>query len=250
MKGYKQVIAERYDGREAQATAAPSRYGLLASTGWYLYARTREAFATAARHMQGQGLDWRQARVVDLGCGGGAMLRFVAELTGDPGRVRGVELSQHRLAAAQRMHPGIAVQSGDLLDLPAAEQPDDVAMAWTVLMHLPTRAELDQAVRGIAASLPPGGWFLWYDTVAADHFQTRPDDEGAGFSLDQFRDIGTGAGLRLEQCLPVLKNVLWRWNSGYLPERGWPAWAVRAAEALLPGTPASALCLFRKPPLP
>ncbi|MBM4344136.1 MAG: class I SAM-dependent methyltransferase [Deltaproteobacteria bacterium] len=248
MKGYKQVIAERYDGREAEAAAGSSRYGLLAPTGWYLYARTREAFAAAARYMQAQGLDWRQARVVDLGCGGGAMLRFAAELTGDTHRVRGVELSQHRLAQARRMHPAIDVQSGDLLDLPAADPPDNVAMAWTVLMHLPTRPELDRAVHGIAARLPPGGWFLWYDTVTADHFRTRPDDEGAGFSLDQFRAIGTAAGLRLERCMPVLKNVLWRWNSGYLPERGWPAWAVRAAEVLLPGRPASALCLFRKPP--
>jgi len=247
MKPYQQVIAERYDGRERRESPLASRYSLLHPLGLYLTQRARETMVEAMRRLQAAGLDLERAHVLDVGCGHGAWTRFFAELTGHPEQVTGFDLSEHRVAQARSLHPAIRIERADLLHLPLDDTRYDVAAAMTVLMHLATRAELDQALRGIADSLRPGGWLLWYDVVVRDHFAAAAQAESSGFSPEQAIELGQAAGLRFAFQLPVYRHLLWGRPSYYWAGRGAPVWLVRALEAVLPGPPCNMLWAFRKP---
>ena len=101
----------------------------------------------------------RGARVVDLGCGHGALVHF-AQQAGYR-NVRGVDVAAEQVAAARRL--GIdGIEQGDLLatlrELPA--ESCDVVVAFDVLEHF-SKDELLTLVDGVHRVLKPGGrWIL------------------------------------------------------------------------------------------
>lgn len=101
----------------------------------------------------------KNAAVLDLGCGHGALLHF-ARAAGYT-NLRGVDGSPEQVAAAGRL--GIeGVEEGDLRDALAA-QPDaslDVVIAFDVIEHF-TRDELLPFVDAVHRVLKPGGrWII------------------------------------------------------------------------------------------
>ncbi len=96
----------------------------------------------------------RDARIVDLGCGDGALLHFAS--AAGYRFVRGIDRSGEQVALARRR--GLDVEEGDLLELAArlADQSQDVVIAFDVAEHL-TRAELLTLVDHIRRMLRPGG---------------------------------------------------------------------------------------------
>lgn len=60
----------------------------------------------------------RGDRVLDVGCGTGAVTREVARRVGAEGRVIGLDLNPRMLAVAQRVAPEIEWRQGDAGDLP------------------------------------------------------------------------------------------------------------------------------------
>jgi len=101
----------------------------------------------------------RSARVLDLGCGHGALIHFVREA--GYADVTGVDVSADQVEAARRL--GIeGVRRGDLLDtlamLPEASQ--DVVVSFDVIEHF-TRNELVPFVDQVRRVLRPGGrWII------------------------------------------------------------------------------------------
>jgi SAM-dependent methyltransferase len=81
-------------------------------------------------------------RVLEVGCGTGAVLRHLAAKVGAAGQVVGVDPSQQLLAAARRglpAEPGsppIALHEGDGAQLPFEDGRFDVTLAVTVLLHV------------------------------------------------------------------------------------------------------------------
>ena len=101
----------------------------------------------------------RQAAVLDLGCGHGALLHFAREAGYTV--LRGVDGSSQQLEAARRL--GIVeVEEGDLSDS-LAEQADaslDVVVAFDAIEHF-TRDELLPFVDQVHRVLKPGGrWII------------------------------------------------------------------------------------------
>jgi SAM-dependent methyltransferase len=100
----------------------------------------------------------RAARILDLGCGHGALLHFARQ----EGFVHlaGIDVSAPQVAAARAL--GISgVREGDLLEelRAAQEESVDVVVALDVLEHF-TRDELLDLVDGVLRVLRPGGRFL------------------------------------------------------------------------------------------
>jgi SAM-dependent methyltransferase len=127
-------------------------HGLKADTAWLI---------DAGRFPVG-------CRVLDAGCGSGAL---VAELAGDKRFARdvvGVELSSELAAHASRMagKAGGTVEQGDFLAWtpPAGWQPDTLVMSY-FLHHT---ADLDQHLSRAASLLPHGGRLYVLDRVAVD----------------------------------------------------------------------------------
>lgn len=95
------------------------------------------------------------ARVVDLGCGNGALTRQLA----DRGyRVLGVDASPEQLALARQTYPDLTFAEGNALDFALAE-PADAAFSNAVLHWID--ADKQQAMLDhIATQLRPGGLFV------------------------------------------------------------------------------------------
>ncbi len=100
----------------------------------------------------------RDARIVDLGCGHGALLHFAR----DAGytQVSGIDGSPAQVDAAKRL--GIAgIRQGDALTLLAAEPEAsfDAVVAYDVIEHL-TKDELVDMTDAVRRVLKPGGRWL------------------------------------------------------------------------------------------
>ena len=125
------------------------------------------------------------ARVLDVGCGRGEVLRALVRLVPE---AFGTERDE-RSARAARASSGAAVHVGDLADARYADAFFDVATAWHVLEHLGDPAG---AVAELARVIRPGGALL-VECPNVDSLQARLGGE-KWFHLDVPRhqfDFGT-----------------------------------------------------------
>lgn len=144
---YRTRIYNQYVQARTQVLAPDTLAG-LAPRAPFLRRLVREQFP-----------DDRDAAVLDLGCGHGALLHFAREAGYT--KLRGVDGSPEQVAAAQRL--GIeGVEAGDLLDALAAQADAslDVVIAFDVIEHF-TRDELLPFVDHVYRVLKPGGrWII------------------------------------------------------------------------------------------
>lgn len=93
--------------------------------------------------------------VVDIGCGGGALVR---ELAAAGARPIGVEISETQLATARERDGGSGARYlvGRAEDLPLADASIDLAVFMRTLHHVPP-ASLEAALREARRVLRPGG---------------------------------------------------------------------------------------------
>jgi len=97
-------------------------------------------------------------RALDVGCGVG---RHARPLAREFGGYLGLDVSAPMVERAVRLHaetPGASFRVGDAValdDLPA--QAFDLVQCWLVLIHLPDRQAVLEAVGGLGRALAPGG---------------------------------------------------------------------------------------------
>jgi SAM-dependent methyltransferase len=90
-----------------------------------------------------------EERVIDIGCGIGALARSIADRAG--AHVVGIDISPTNIAQARReyAHERVEYRLGDVLE-GALEGPFDVAVLSNVLEHLPERPKFLRRVREVA----------------------------------------------------------------------------------------------------
>lgn len=97
--------------------------------------------------------------VLDFGCGTGAAIPFLRELSSVKA-IYGVDVSPKSIEVAQRLNPYNEVRFSLIKDLPSGLQVD-LAYCNGVFHHIPP-AERRGAVRAVWTALKPGGlFFLW-----------------------------------------------------------------------------------------
>ena len=146
-------------------------------------------------------LDLADRTVLEIGCGDGALVRFMAR----HGAIAyGLEISEDQLARALAVDPvdgaAYVVSRGEAL--PVADRALDILVLFNSLHHLPV-AELDLALAEAARVLRPGGFL----------YVMEPMPEGRFFELvrtveDEFevrkqaeRAIGRAANTSFEQIV-------------------------------------------------
>ncbi len=117
-------------------------------------------------------------RVLDVGCGDGALARLMA---GHGAQVTGIECSPRQLAKAHAAPPaeGATVVEGVAQALPAADGSVDVVVFFNSLHHVPAEF-MDKALAEAARALVPGGVLFVSEPLAeGDFFQLvrSVDDE-------------------------------------------------------------------------
>lgn len=96
------------------------------------------------------------ARVVDLGCGPGALTALLRERW--PGaRITGVDASPEMVEAARAAFPDLDVELGDLRDW-RPDAPVDVLVSNATLQWVPGHLDL---LSGLVETVRPGGWLAF-----------------------------------------------------------------------------------------
>lgn len=168
--------------------------------------------------------DWRieaqwlidQARAVpgstilEIGCGGGGLLRMVQQrgaiAVGVDTLSVALELARRRDVALQRLY---AIHIGETTTLPFCAESFDSIIAQHALEHLP---DVDAALREWKRLLKPNGRIVVAtpNALYPDPAHFADDDHAHVFAPDELRETVQRAGLRVESChtiFPYLSRV-------------------------------------------
>ncbi|HET6865599.1 MAG TPA: methyltransferase domain-containing protein [Solirubrobacteraceae bacterium] len=120
-----------------------------------LLAEVHDPLTRAQLDAIGVGEGWR---CLDVGAGGGAVTRMLAERVGNTGSVLAIDLDTSLLEALA--DDRIEVRRHDLMRAPLPADRFDLVHARLLLIHLPSRLD---ALRRLARAARPGGWVAAMD---------------------------------------------------------------------------------------
>jgi SAM-dependent methyltransferase len=102
-------------------------------------------------------------RILDLGCGDGAVLASLGRLGAEPARSLGADVRFATLAAAHARHPRLGFACADGARLPIRDGGVDCVLAFTVFSSILDDPVARAVAAEIARVLRPGGALVWYD---------------------------------------------------------------------------------------
>jgi hypothetical protein len=144
-------------------------------------------------------LDLADRRALDIGCGDGALVRFMAR---EGAFAVGLEVTEGQLARALAAEPeaGAAYLVSRGEQLPFADRTLDAAVLFNSLHHLPA-AELDLALAEAARVLRVGGLLYVMEPLAeGPYFElVRPVEDETAIRAEARRAVGRAVGVSFEQ---------------------------------------------------
>jgi SAM-dependent methyltransferase len=160
-------------------------------THWWYRALHRIVFDALDRHLP----DWRERRILDAGCGTGAILQRL----GNPERNVGVDLAPEAIEFCRQR--GLTnVQQADIAALPFADESFDAVISSSVLYHDWVK-DIDAAMRELKRVLRPGG-FLFLVLPAFSFLHSAHDVAvmtARRFTKREVRSLLHKHGLRIRQ---------------------------------------------------
>lgn len=170
---------------------------------------TRERLGLMCRALTGPGVPpLAQARVLEVGCGGGAVLEATARLGARPDRCVGVDLLPERVRDARARCPAMAFHCGDAERLGFADGVFDVVVAFTLFSSVLDEGTRQRIARETARVLAPSGVLLWYDI----RYDNPSNPHVRGMTRVEIGRLFPGFGLYLRTAtvLPPLVRRLGR----------------------------------------
>jgi ubiquinone/menaquinone biosynthesis C-methylase UbiE len=148
--------------RSPRESGADDRYALSDPANLYLFQR-RERALLELLHRQAL-LPLEAARIIDIGCGNGALVADLARYGARPALLHGVDLLPDRIASARVRCPSHAAFSlGNAEDLPYPAGAFDIALMFTVLSSILDSRTRERVATEAMRVLRPGGSLIIYD---------------------------------------------------------------------------------------
>ena len=190
---------QRYFASEAEAGAERERLALLEA------ARDPKTFELIGRFGVREG-----DQCLELGAGGGSVVRWLAERVGPKGRIVAVDLDTRFLETLKL--PNVEVRRQNIMTDPLEEGIFDLVHCRALLLHLP---DPRRALERMSASLRPGGWLVVEDADFTPFGSASPEHPRA----EAFDRVMRG-GLELLRSSGMLDPFLGRRLPGLVAELG------------------------------
>lgn len=196
MKSYLEVVEKRYNNNKDSLNTFNNMYSLLNPNGFYSSQGVKRICSIILNSIHEIGRDITKMRILDIGCGTGSITRYIAELTGNPSNIHGIDLSAFRIDKAKSMNNNICYWTDDIVYMNTVNEQYDLILAFDIFMHLNTSEQIMSALKNVFSHLHKDGFFVWYDLIADDHFSGEKNDTQRGFSLDQMILFSEKAGFK------------------------------------------------------
>ena len=158
------------------------------------------------------GLDPKQMRVLEIGCGAG---RLTLALAGIFGEVHGVDVSPEMIRLGREKLAGVGnvqlhVNNGvDLSVLPAVRF--DFAFSFIVFQHVPEKEIVESYIREVHRVLQPGALFK-FQVEGGPAAEGSPDTwRGVSFTESELREIADRCGFELRYSEGAGTQYFWAW---------------------------------------
>ncbi len=158
------------DPEAARVRAAYARRDRLGLDARYDYWRPDNLFIYQARERAVLDLLWGAGflplgdrRVLDVGCGDGAVLLDMLRYGATPDALHGIDLLPDRVESARAKLPGAHIEAGDARALPYEDDAFDLALGFTLLSSVVDPTARRQVAAEMARVTKPGGLVLLYD---------------------------------------------------------------------------------------
>lgn len=115
-------------------------------------------------------------RILDIGCGDGAMLRQFTQWGAIPDRLSGIDLRPEPVEIARHLNPNIDVRCGSAIELPWMDNSVDLVCQHTMFTSILSSEIKSRIAAEMVRVLKPGGAVLWYDFMYNN--PTNPDVRG------------------------------------------------------------------------
>lgn len=138
-----------------------SRYEYWEPANLFIY-QARERAVLALLRAAGL-LPLTGRRVLDVGCGDGAVLREMMRYGASPGELSGIDLLPERVERARELTPGARLEVYDARELPFADASQDVVLAFTLFSSVVDAAARRRVASEMARVTKRGGVVLVYD---------------------------------------------------------------------------------------
>ena len=102
-------------------------------------------------------------RILDVGCGDGAVLLDLQRYGAEPSLLHGIDLLPGRVESARSRVPSGALQEGDARALPFGDAAFDLTLGFTLLSSVVDAGSRRQVASEMARVTRPGGVVLLYD---------------------------------------------------------------------------------------
>ena len=146
----------KYDSRDRRRTWNPRNIVSV----YYRHARERALIAL----FNDYDIALEDARILDVGCGSGGILRFLISLGASPENLCGLDLMPYRIEKARSISPPqIDWRVGNAEALPYPSQTFDVVSQFTVFSSILDEQVRMRVAREMMRVLKPRGYILWYD---------------------------------------------------------------------------------------
>lgn len=256
MKGYKQVVAERYDGErgyDGAKTPGDNLYALhrpVGQYGLYSFARMLSNLVNyCLDHETGKYMRSGNLKVLDIGSGNGKDTALLREfLYPFSPKIHGMDLAKRSIEECKKRIPDGIFRQGDIVEGIPFEQKFHIITAMVVFMHLNTEEEIACALKNISDSLEDDGCFMWYEGCVKDHFASSDEQESYGYSLQQMDDFARQAGMERVFYQSYYRFIPGKENTVYYARKFSIPFLEICAHLLWFFPPGNHMCIYRKIP--
>jgi ubiquinone/menaquinone biosynthesis C-methylase UbiE len=170
--------------RKYEETAAVQAKWSRANPGNLTIQAERDALLESLLRRQGF-LPLTGSRILDVGCGGGAVLASFENLGASSENLYGVDLMSDRIALAKESFPDIHFQAGNAENLVFPSAYFDLVLLYTVFSSILDIRMARNVAQEVSRVLKPGGAVVWYDFL----YNNPKNPQVRGLRLQAIRDL-------------------------------------------------------------